>query len=94
MAVAQGRPFNSAKPAPTCVREPNVALDERLSRLSPKEFEILRMFVAGQSVTTIARNLSRSLKTVSTQKNAAMRKLDVSSDQDLLTYCLENNVFN
>ena len=94
MAVAQGRSFNSAKPAPTCVKEPNVALDERLSRLSPKEFEILRMFVAGQSVTTIAHNLSRSAKTISTQKIAAMRKLGVSSDQDLLTYCLESNVFN
>ncbi|WP_207864204.1 response regulator [Pseudomonas sp. 58(2021)] len=94
LAVAQGRPFNSAKPAPTCVRAPNVALDERLSRLSPKEFEILRMFIAGQSVTAIARSLSRSAKTISTQKIAAMRKLDVSSDQDLLTYCLENNVFN
>ncbi len=94
LAVAQGRSFNSAKPAPTCVQEPHVALDERLSRLSPKEFEILRMFVAGQSVSTIARNLSRSAKTISTQKIAAMRKLNVSSDQDLLTYCLENNVFN
>ncbi|WP_348748185.1 response regulator [Pseudomonas rhodesiae] len=94
LAVAQGRSFNSAKPTPTCVKEPHVALDERLSRLSPKEFEILRMFVAGQSVSTIARNLSRSAKTISTQKIAAMRKLNVSSDQDLLTYCLENNVFN
>ncbi|WP_025109731.1 response regulator [Pseudomonas sp. H1h] len=92
-SIANGRTFKSAKPEPVSVLEPNVALDERLSRLSPKEFEILRMFVSGQSVTTIARSQSRSAKTISTQKISAMRKLEVSSDQDLLTYCLENNVF-
>ncbi len=92
--IARGRTFNSSKPAPVCVMEPNVALDTRLSRLSSKEYEILRLFVAGQSVTSIARSQSRSVKTVSTQKIAAMRKLEVSSDQDLLTYCLENNIFN
>ncbi|BBP70737.1 transcriptional regulatory protein RcsB [Pseudomonas sp. Seg1] len=92
-SIAKGRTFKSAKPEPVSVLEPNVALDERLSRLSPKEFEILRMFVSGQSVTTIARSQSRSAKTISTQKISAMRKLEVSSDQDLLTYCLENNVF-
>lgn len=93
-AIAQGRPFKSAKPLANCVREQNVALDERLSRLSPKEFEILRLFVSGLSVTAIAKSQSRSAKTVSTQKIAAMRKLEVSSDQDLLTYCLENNIFS
>jgi two-component system capsular synthesis response regulator RcsB len=93
-AIAQGRPFQSARPLAHSVREQNVALDERLSRLSPKEFEILRLFVSGLSVTAIAKSQSRSAKTVSTQKIAAMRKLEVSSDQDLLTYCLENNIFS
>jgi two-component system capsular synthesis response regulator RcsB len=92
-AIAKGRTFKSAKPESVSVMEPNVALDKRLSRLSPKEFEILRMFVSGQSVTMIARSQSRSAKTISTQKISAMRKLEVSSDQDLLTYCLENHVF-
>ncbi|WP_085654126.1 MULTISPECIES: response regulator [unclassified Pseudomonas] len=92
-SIAGGRTFKSAVPEPVSVMESNLALDERLSRLSPKEFEILRMFVAGQSVTAIARSLSRSAKTISTQKISAMRKLEVSSDQDLLTYCLENKVF-
>ncbi|WP_339495451.1 response regulator [Pseudomonas sp. RA_105y_Pfl2_P56] len=94
MAVAQGRSFRSSQPEPTCVMAPKVALDDRLSKLSVKEYEVLRMFVLGQSVSTIARNLSRSVKTISSQKNAGMRKLEVTSDQDLLTYCLENNIFS
>ena len=70
------------------------ALDQRFARLSPKEHEILRLFISGQSVNDIARGLNRSAKTISTQKISAMRKLEVSSDQDLLAYCIERQLFN
>lgn len=72
----------------------NADLDERFTRLSPKEHEILRLFVSGLGVSDIARGLNRSAKTISTQKISAMRKLEVSSDQDLLAYCIERNLFN
>jgi two-component system capsular synthesis response regulator RcsB len=93
-AVANGRPFRSATPEPVSVIESTADLDERFARLSPKEHEILRLFVAGQSVSDIARGQNRSAKTISTQKIAAMRKLEVSSDQDLLAYCIERKLFN
>lgn len=92
-AIAQGRSFTSAKPAPTDVKTPNIALGDRLSALTLKEFEVLRMFVSGQSVSEIARSLSRSVKTISAQKKSAMRKFEVHSDQELMTYCLEKNMF-
>ena len=38
---------------------------------------MLRHFLAGTSVGEIARIMNRSVKTVSTHKVAAMRKLDV-----------------
>lgn len=92
-AIARGSPVRSKGPHPTSVLESS-DLDERFTRLSPKEHEILRLFVSGQSVNDIARGLNRSAKTISTQKVAAMRKLEVSSDQDLLAYCIERNLFN
>jgi len=92
-AVARGNPIRSKGPRPTSVLE-SFDLDQRFTRLSPKEHEILRLFVSGQSVNEIARGLNRSAKTISTQKVAAMRKLEVSSDQDLLAYCIERNLFN
>lgn len=92
-AIARGSPVRSKSPHPTSVLE-SADLDERFTRLSPKEHEILRLFVSGQSVNDIARGLNRSAKTISTQKVAAMRKLEVSSDQDLLAYCIERNLFN
>ena len=93
-AIARGNPIRNSGPAPTSVIESSADLNERFTRLSPKEHEILRLFVSGQSVNEIARNLNRSAKTISTQKVAAMRKLEVSSDRDLLAYCIERNLFN
>ncbi|WP_047711175.1 response regulator [Pseudomonas lactis] len=93
-AIARGKPIHHNGPQPTSVMDDGADLDQRFTRLSPKEHEILRLFVSGQSVNEIARGLNRSAKTISTQKVSAMRKLEVSSDQDLLTYCIERNVFN
>ena len=93
-AIAQKGVYRSPEPAAHSVMESNVAIDERISTLSPKEFEILRLFVSGKSVSDIARSQNRSSKTISAQKISAMRKLDVQSDQDLLTYCIGRNIFN
>jgi two-component system capsular synthesis response regulator RcsB len=92
-AIAQGNPVRSKGPAPISVMDDGADLDERFSRLSPKEHEILRLFVQGQSVNEIARGVNRSVKTISTQKISAMRKLEVTSDQELLAYCIERNLF-
>ncbi|NMY32399.1 response regulator [Pseudomonas sp. WS 5412] len=93
-SIAQQAHYRSLEPAKTSVIESLTAIDERFSTLSPKEFEILRLFISGKSVSDIARCQNRSSKTISAQKISAMRKLEVSSDQDLLAYCLEYNIFN
>jgi len=93
-AIARGNPVRSNGPPSTSVIDDGADLDERFTRLSPKEHEILRLFVSGLGVNEIARGLNRSAKTISTQKISAMRKLEVSSDLDLLTYCIERNLFN
>ncbi|CAI8761793.1 MULTISPECIES: response regulator [Pseudomonas] len=93
-AVAQQSQYRSLEPAKTSVIETTAAIEDRFATLSPKEFEILRLFVAGKSVSDIARSQNRSAKTISAQKISAMRKLEVNSDQDLLTYCLERSIFN
>ena len=42
---------------------------------------------------TIAADLNRSIKTVSTQKRSVMRKLDIATDQLLMEFCLNANLF-
>ncbi|QHG23905.1 response regulator [Pseudomonas sp. DTU12.1] len=93
-SIVQQALYRSLEPAKTSVVESVTAIDARFSTLSPKEFEILRLFISGKSVSDIARSQNRSSKTISAQKISAMRKLEVSSDQDLLAYCLAQNIFN
>lgn len=66
---------------------------EKVNSLSVKEFEVLRHFVGGASVGEIARTLNRSLKTISSQKISAMRKLGVESDQALIEFCMQTRLF-
>ncbi|MDF9755634.1 two-component system capsular synthesis response regulator RcsB [Pseudomonas sp. TE6288] len=87
MAVAQ--PVQRTKVGAGSPAAPQV--NDRFAMLSPKEAEILRLFVSGKTVSEIAVQQNRSVKTISAQKNAGMRKLNVLSDQALLVYCLEHN---
>lgn len=54
-----------------------------LPALTLREREVLRLCISGLTVTCIAELSGRSLKTVSTQKQAAYRKLGLRSDLDL-----------
>ena len=93
-AVIKGMEYQNSDSAAKALTDSLLTLNERFATLSPKEHEILRLFVSGQSVSDIARGQNRSTKTISAQKISAMRKLEVASDQDLITYCLESNIFN
>ena len=92
-ALANDRPYEApAAPATSVMINPKV-IDERFSTLSPREVEVLRLVVSGSSVGDIARLLDRSVKTVSTQKVSAMRKLEVLNDDALITYCIKADPF-
>lgn len=54
-----------------------------LSMLSPKEQEVIRCFLEGMTVSEIADKFSRSIKTISGQKQTALRKLGLKADHEL-----------
>ncbi|TFY89822.1 DNA-binding response regulator [Pseudomonas kairouanensis] len=54
--------------------------------LTPKEQEVLRCFLDGMSVNSIAAKFSRSASTISTQKQSAYRKLGIKSDSELFKF--------
>ncbi|WP_422419790.1 response regulator [Pseudomonas sp. GZD-222] len=68
-------------------------IEERLALLSLRELEVLRLFYFGKSLRDIADDHHRSPKTISTQKVAAMRKLGVKTDQELMAFCRDANLF-
>ena len=61
-------------------------------KLSDREFEVLRLLVAGQSPTGIAAQLHLSVKTVSTHKTRILEKLNLKSTADLVRYALEKKL--
>ncbi|MBA2078210.1 MAG: DNA-binding response regulator [Rhodanobacter sp. 68-29] len=54
--------------------------------LSVREAEVVRLYAQGLSVTQIAETVRRSVKTVSKQKNDAMRKLGLESNRELYEF--------
>ncbi|GAB7527073.1 response regulator transcription factor [Paraburkholderia sp. 2C] len=54
--------------------------------LSPRQTEVLRMFVRGHSISEIAQHLGRDVRTVSRQKRDAMAKLGVNNDPGLFAF--------
>lgn len=57
-----------------------------LRELSPREIEVIRCYLDGLSITQIACKYARSRKTISGQKQAALRKLGLRSDLELFNY--------
>lgn len=60
-----------------------------VTSLSPKVQGVMRCLLEGMTVTQIARKFSRSIKTISGQKQAGMRKLGIRNDYELML--LRNN---
>ena len=61
---------------------------KRKLALSRKEREIVQLIARGMSLTEIARRSGRTTSTIGTQKMAAMRKLDLTSNAELIQYAM------
>ncbi|HDR9480868.1 TPA: response regulator [Burkholderia aenigmatica] len=86
VAAHAGRPFLPAvRPMPTAVNDDVYAL-------SPREIEVVRMCASGMTMTDIAHYYGRSIKTISTQKHNAMKKLGIRSDAELFLYVSGNGL--
>ncbi|RWR02346.1 hypothetical protein ED28_08170 [[Pantoea] beijingensis] len=63
-----------------------IKTDKRKYPLSPKESEVLYLVAQGYSISEIADRKNRSKSTVATQKQSAMKKLNLSSNSELIRY--------
>lgn len=66
-------------------REDDMPLDvsKLLRQLSPREMEVIRCYLDGLTIAQIAAKFFRSRKTISGQKQTALRKLGLRSDLEL-----------
>ena len=63
---------------------PAVDIDDRVSRLTPREREVMDLLVVGQSMKQIASQLQISLPTCSKHRASVLEKLDVDNDVQLV----------
>jgi len=61
-------------------------------RLTDREFEVLKMLASGLSVSQIGQDLSLSVKTVSTHRARILKKMDMSSNSELMRYAMKNGI--
>jgi two-component system response regulator NreC len=65
---------------------------EQANELTPREFEIVKLFADGLMYKEIAHQLSISIKTVEAHKANIMRKLELKSTAGLVKYAIKNKI--
>jgi DNA-binding NarL/FixJ family response regulator len=61
-------------------------------RLSDREFQVLRMIASGKTVSQIGRELSLSVKTISTYRARLLEKMDMKNSAELTHYAVQHNL--
>lgn len=92
--INAGNVFLSADIAQALALEKLCENNRLIKGLSTREFEILQMLVKGKSTNNIAETLNISIKTVSNCHYLIKRKLDVSSDIELVHFAIKMNVLD
>ena len=63
-------------------------------RLSDREFLVLRMMASGKTVGQIGRELSLSVKTISTYRARLLEKMDMKNNAELTLYAVQKKLVN
>jgi two-component system invasion response regulator UvrY len=91
--VACGNPFiDPARVTEVAVRQMGGLGDDPLRVLSPREFQLFRLFAEGLTQTDIATELSISPKTVGVHYTNIMRKLRLQNMAQLVRLAIRSNV--
>jgi two-component system, NarL family, invasion response regulator UvrY len=93
--ILQGQKFISPTVAERLVEALSspAAANPHLS-LSDREFEVVRKISVGKTVGEIARELHLSVKTVSTYRTTALRKLGLKNNAQIMSYAREHGLVN
>ena len=93
--IAAGGAYVSAETAEQLARDAVPRTDAAPhTLLSDREFQVFRMIADGKSIGEIARQLSLSVKTVSTHKTRILEKMNLSSPAELVRYALEHKLLD
>jgi DNA-binding NarL/FixJ family response regulator len=91
-SVAQGKRYLSPDMAQTLALQSVGAGEASLNVLSNREFEVMRLLVAGDTITAIAEKLQLSTKTVANHQSAIRQKLGVETSAQLVQVAQRSGV--
>lgn len=91
--ITRGGVYVSQKVAALMVQGIRPQIETRPHELlSDREYQVFNMIVAGKGLTTIADELSLSVKTVSTHKTHILQKMGLSNVAELVRYAISHDL--
>jgi DNA-binding NarL/FixJ family response regulator len=60
--------------------------------LSDREFQVLRLIASGKIVSEIAKELSLSVKTISTYRSRILEKMGMKNNAELMHYAMQHQL--
>jgi DNA-binding NarL/FixJ family response regulator len=63
-------------------------------RLTQREFRIMCIIASGKAVSQIARELSRSVKTISSHRTRILEKMNMKTNAELTHYCVRHGLID
>ena len=90
--VLQGRRYVSENLAELLIDDVDRGDQPLHAQLSEREFQVLGKLASGRTVSEIARELSLSVKTISTYRARILRKLDLRNNAELALFAVRNDV--
>jgi DNA-binding NarL/FixJ family response regulator len=61
-------------------------------KLSDREFQVLRLIASGKMATEIAKELSLSVKTISTYRTRILEKMGMKNNAELMHYAIQHRL--
>jgi two-component system invasion response regulator UvrY len=94
-SVHAGKKYINAALSELLLQEISTDSDRPLhASLSDREFQVLKLIGSGKKVSDIARNLSLSVKTVSTYRAHILAKMKFKNNAELTYYVVQNDLLN
>ena len=93
--ISQGRKYITSSLAERLAFEVEVDSEKPLhDTLSDREYQVLRMIADGKTVKHIAKELSLSIKTVSTYRTRIMEKMNMTTNAELMHYAMKHRLWD
>ena len=93
--ISQGRKYITPSLAERLASEFEADSEKPLHDiLSDREYQVLRMIAAGKTVKDIAKELSLSIKTVSTYRTRIMEKMKMKTNAEVMHYVIKHQLLD